>query len=812
MIALHFRPRQVVLAAILAGAVVAPSDARASTVHLTKPQAGTVVIFDGVLVSKTCGIGCTEAHDSAGKNCDDPDIKCRPPLTLQAEPGAGVVFESWTGCPHASGAQCVIPWTPRVAARVHATFVDIQKPSVPTLSPAGPGPVRASIQVIAEAQDNVGVTEIALYDAAGSLVAHDDSAPFEMAVDTSRFPDGVHSISARAFDEQSNESDPGSLTLAIDNTQPQVTFPSDNPDTTPGTRFRNVTVKFAAADAGGLTTVECSVGSAADRACTAATSHTMANLADGVHTLSVRARDRAGNIKVAPHQFRVDATPPVVVITNAPSLDPGTPDPSPTLTFTADDTVKLERVECQLDGSEPRRCASPLPYLNLSDGIHEFSVRAVDAVGNETLVSRKFKVDRVAPDTTITSGPAEGRRTREREARFEFAATEAGSFTCRLDGAVLQPCPTPLVLSRLTEGRHTLEVWATDRVGREDPTPATRSWLVDVTPPALEVVGGPSIDPGTAARSATVMFRTGDATNVECSLDSETTFRECTSAVSHTLTDLTDGVHTLRVRAADEAGNHGALAHRFLVDTTAPDTTILDGPAAGSKTSQPTARFEFASEPGAALTCRLDGAPYPACSSPLRLEGLAPGPHRFEISAADRLGNVDATPATRTWTVVADDDGDGYDRGLDCNEGDPRINPGARDIPGNRVDEDCKLGPAPYPRITAGARIQWLRSGANVRVTKLTVFSAAQGTTVAARCSGSRCPFRVKRRTAMRDGQINLTSLLKRRWLTPKTRLTLVIRRPEEVGLHVEFAVRAERAPARIDRCLTPGTDRPAAC
>jgi len=42
------------------------------------------------------------------------------------------------------------------------------------------------------------------------------------------------------------------------------------------------------------------------------------------------------------------------------------------------------------------------------------------------------------------------------------------------------------------------------------------------------------------------------------------------------------------------------------------------------------------------------------------------------------------------WFDVTDDlDGDGYAHDADCNDDMPRIHPGARDRPGNGVDENC---------------------------------------------------------------------------------------------------------------------------
>jgi hypothetical protein len=65
-----------------------------------------------------------------------------------------------------------------------------------------------------------------------------------------------------------------------------------------------------------------------------------------------------------------------------------------------------------------------------------------------------------------------------------------------------------------------------------------------------------------------------------------------------------------------------------------------------------TASFSFSTnESGAVFQCRLDGAAWDACTSPRAYTGLADGAHGFEVRAVDAAGNVDPTPATRSWTV-----------------------------------------------------------------------------------------------------------------------------------------------------------------
>jgi hypothetical protein len=87
-------------------------------------------------------------------------------------------------------------------------------------------------------------------------------------------------------------------------------------------------------------------------------------------------------------------------------------------------------------------------------------------------------------------------------------------------------------------------------------------------------------------------------------------------------------------------------------DTTAPDTTISSGPAAGATITTASASFAFSSsESGSTFTCRLDSGSYGSCTSPKAYSSLANGSHTFSVRATDAAGNTDASPATRTFTV-----------------------------------------------------------------------------------------------------------------------------------------------------------------
>jgi len=86
-----------------------------------------------------------------------------------------------------------------------------------------------------------------------------------------------------------------------------------------------------------------------------------------------------------------------------------------------------------------------------------------------------------APDTTITSGPSG--TTSSTDASFAFTGTSGtDSFECQLDLAGFTLCTSPQAYSGLALGDHTFEVRAV-AAGVPDPTPASRTWTIDASPP-----------------------------------------------------------------------------------------------------------------------------------------------------------------------------------------------------------------------------------------------------------------------------------------------------------------------------------------
>ena len=88
----------------------------------------------------------------------------------------------------------------------------------------------------------------------------------------------------------------------------------------------------------------------------------------------------------------------------------------------------------------------------------------------------------------------------------------------------------------------------------------------------------------------------------------------------------------------------------WTIDLTAPQTTIDSGPLALTNSTSAELHL-LAGETGSSFECSLDSAAFAACTSPANYSGLAASPHTFRVRATDAAGNVDDTPANRTWTI-----------------------------------------------------------------------------------------------------------------------------------------------------------------
>ncbi len=98
--------------------------------------------------------------------------------------------------------------------------------------------------------------------------------------------------------------------------------------------------------------------------------------------------------------------------------------------------------------------------------------------------------DAMAPETSVTAGPAEGEVVLRSHVRFRFAASEPASYACAIDGLAVPCDATGASLAALAAGTHVFSVAARDAAGVLDETPATRTFTVPMDDQRFGASGG----------------------------------------------------------------------------------------------------------------------------------------------------------------------------------------------------------------------------------------------------------------------------------------------------------------------------------
>ncbi len=127
-----------------------------------------------------------------------------------------------------------------------------------------------------------------------------------------------------------------------------------------------------------------------------------------------------------------------------------------------------------------------------------------------------------------------------------------------------------------------------------------------------------------------------------------------TYMVALTVTDNA-GCSTARVFTGQmdlcNGGPAARTTRKIVVKAPSPNTTITSTHIGRAKRK---ATFDFTGSGGDSalhFECKLDSESWNTCSSPKTYTGLARGSHTFEVRAIDSRGEVDPTPAKRTFKI-----------------------------------------------------------------------------------------------------------------------------------------------------------------
>ncbi len=155
----------------------------------------------------------------------------------------------------------------------------------------------------------------------------------------------------------------------------------------------------------------------------------------------------------------------------------------------------------------------------------------------------------------------------------------------------------------------------------------------------------------------------------------------------------------LTATATDPDGNTSefGFCEQIAPDTTAPETTIGEGPAAGSTIADRTPTFGFGSTEVATFECEVDNMGFSPCTTPATLGPLPDGQHTFKVRATDSAANTDLSPDTRSFRVDTTAPQTTIDSGLAdgalTNDPTPEFGFSSSE-PGSSFA--CRVGPAPF--------------------------------------------------------------------------------------------------------------------
>ena len=325
-----------------------------------------------------------------------------------------------------------------------------------------------------------------------------------------------------------------------------------------------------------------------------------------------------------------DTTRPDTVIDSGPSGSVF--DTSATFSFSATEPATFQ---CRLDGGAFAPCTSPKSYANLTVGSHTFPVAATDGSFNVDASPAERSWTVLAPPSELIGNPGfevdtsgwagdASTNTLSRVAGGHSGGW-AAAISNTLAGGNCGLNDKPNWVSVTEAGAYTASIWA-----RSD-------------------------TPGLTLNLRLREFASGVLQgSVSTSLALTSSWQQVTAAY----TPVAPGLSSLDFEAFTANSPVGVCFQADdasitfgTPDTIPPDTVIDSGPS--GSVFDTSATFSFSATEPATFQCRLDGGAFAPCTSPKSYANLTVGSHTFPVAATDGSFNVDASPAERSWTVLA---------------------------------------------------------------------------------------------------------------------------------------------------------------
>ncbi|MBF0548116.1 MAG: S8 family serine peptidase [Candidatus Riflebacteria bacterium] len=400
---------------------------------------------------------------------------------------------------------------------------------------------------------------------------------------------------------------------------------------------------------------------------TVATPISLSGLSDGEHKIYVIGRDTAGNwqSESGATQFTwvVNTSSPVVTLIGAPSSLTN----QVTLNVTVGGTgvvaykYKLDENAWTTENS----VSAAIAFSNLVEGVHTLLVVGRNTAGSwqsdSSPTSATWTIDITPPRAELANAPSG--LTSLTNAVIQVGGADVIYYKYSLDGSVMSAetaTSTPLTLTGLSQGNHTLHVIGRDQVGNwqlESGATAV-TWQIDTSSPVAEMSNAPA-NPTNQVSGNINVAGTG-IVNYKYKLDAGNWGNETQIANPISYSGLSEGPHSISVIGRNSAGTwqsqSSPTTFNWVVDTTPPVASFVTKPT--SLSNQANFSFTVGGDGVTVYRYKLDSNAWSGdstVSSLIDLKNLTDGNHQISIVGRDAAGNwqSNASSTVFSWSLDA---------------------------------------------------------------------------------------------------------------------------------------------------------------
>ncbi len=368
---------------------------------------------------------------------------------------------------------------------------------------------------------------------------------------------------------------------------------------------------------------------------------------EGEYNWEVKCVDNSYNVGSAKAKFILDITPPVTQ-SNAPS---NWVNHSVTITLTATDNLAgVNKTYYRVDGGSWNLYSNGITIS--TEGNHTLEFYSVDNAGNEEKVhSVNILIDKSKP--SLTFNPNET-NWMNKDVNITLISTDSlsgiksvyyevvsSNAACDNSGYTLIKPNTTITLTQ--SGEWKVCAYAIDNAGNRVDS-VSGVYKIDKVSPEINITA-PINNSYVNKSSVTVWWKGEDSlsgiSNYEIYVDGN--FVGNTTVDSYTL-NLVDGVHTIEVKALDNAGNSNSSEITFTVDTQPPSikiTSPTDGAVINSKNV--TITWTGSDQNLDHYSIYLDGALIANTNNTTYNLSVDEGNHIVKVYAYDKAGNSNSS-------------------------------------------------------------------------------------------------------------------------------------------------------------------------